>query len=392
MRQLTSLDAQFLAMESERTYGHVSGLAIYDPSTAPGGALTQKEICRLLGERLDQLPPFRWRLAEVPFGIDHPYWVEDPHFDLDFHIRETSAPPPGDPHALAEQVARIVARPLDRKHPLWELYLIHGLPEGRVAMLTKVHHAVVDGVSGAEILSVLLDLSPEGREELPTSKHYDLGDKVPSSWELLGRGLLNLPRQPVRALASLPSAVPNLADLPGVQQLPAWHARQGDDGGAALRVGLARRRGPRPAAGHRPAHALQRADLAAPALLVRLAAARPGQGDQERARHHRQRRRRHARRHGDAHWLLERDELPEDPLVAMVPVSVRSQEQMGTYGNRVGVMITPIPTDVADPRERLLKAHETLAAAKSRHKAVPATCCRTSPSSSRPRSPPRPPG
>ncbi len=374
MRQLTSLDAQFLAMESARTYGHVSGLAIYDPSTAPGGTLTQKDICRLLGERLNQLPPFRWRLAEVPFGLDHPYWVEDPDFDLDFHIRETSAPPPGDDKALAEQVARIVARPLDRAHPLWELYLIHGLPEGRVAMLTKVHHAVVDGVSGAEILSVLLDLSPEGREELPQTKHYDLGEKIPSSWELLGRGLLNLPRQPVRALASLPGAVPGLADLPGVQQLPGV--------GTLGRVTTAAQRfvsgsrdgevlGPQPVSVPRTRFNAQisphRRYAFGSVSLDRVKAIKNELGVTV----------------NDVvvtlvatamrGWLLGRDELPDEPLVAMVPVSVRSQEQMGSYGNRVGVMITPIPTHVADPRQRLLEAHEILAAAKSRHQAVPAT-------------------
>src|SRR5687768_13219691 len=114
MRQLTSLDAQFLAMESARTYGHVSGFAIYDPSTAPGGTLTGKDVCRLVGERLHLLPPFKWRLAEVPFGLAPPYWIEDPDFDLDFHIRETAVPPPGDERQLADQIARIVARPLDR--------------------------------------------------------------------------------------------------------------------------------------------------------------------------------------------------------------------------------------------------------------------------------------
>ena len=155
MRQLTSLDAQFLAVESARTYGHVGGLAVYDPATAPGGTLEVGDVCRLVGERLHLLPPFRWRLVEVPFGIDHPYWIEDPDFDLDFHIRESAVPPPGDDHRLAETVARIFARPLDRRRPLWELYLIHGLAEGRVALLTKVHHAAVDGMSGGEILTLL---------------------------------------------------------------------------------------------------------------------------------------------------------------------------------------------------------------------------------------------
>jgi WS/DGAT/MGAT family acyltransferase len=167
MRQLTSLDAQFLALESTRTYGHVGGLAVYDPSTAPGGTLEVKDICRLLGERLHLLPPFRWRLVEVPLGIDLPYWIEDPDFDMDFHIRESAVPAPGDDRRLAETVARIFARPLDRRRPLWELYLIQGLEGGRAALLTKIHHSVVDGVSGNEILSVLLDPSPEGREIPP---------------------------------------------------------------------------------------------------------------------------------------------------------------------------------------------------------------------------------
>src|SRR5215211_9283917 len=94
MRQLTSLDAQFLAVESARTYGHVGGLAVYDPATAPGGDLTHDDICRLVAQRIHMLPPFRWRLVGVPLGLDHPYWIEDPDFDLDFHIRESAVPPP----------------------------------------------------------------------------------------------------------------------------------------------------------------------------------------------------------------------------------------------------------------------------------------------------------
>lgn len=167
MRQLTSLDAQFLRMEDARTYGHVGGLAVYDPSTAPGGELTTRDLCHLVSERLHLLPVFKWRLAEVPFSLDLPYWIEDPDFDLDFHIRESAVPPPGNDDRMSETVARIFARPLDRRRPLWELYLIHGLEDGRVALLTKIHHSVVDGVSGNELLSILLDPSPEGRESRP---------------------------------------------------------------------------------------------------------------------------------------------------------------------------------------------------------------------------------
>ena len=119
MRQLTSLDAQFLAVESPDTYGHVAGFGIYDPSTAPGSKLDIRDMCRLVDERLHLIPPFRWRLVQVPLGLDLPYWIEDPDFDIDFHVRESAVPPPGDDRQVAETVARIYARPLDRSRPLW---------------------------------------------------------------------------------------------------------------------------------------------------------------------------------------------------------------------------------------------------------------------------------
>src|SRR3954466_6939838 len=235
MRQLTTLDAQFLAVESARTYGHVGSLAVYDPSTAPGGTFEMADLCRLVGERIHLLPPLHWRLARVPFGVDLPYWIEDPDFDLDFHIRESAVPPPGDDRRLAETVARIFARPLHRTpplwelyllarplcrtRPLWELYLIQGLERGRVALLTKVHHSVVDGVSGNEILAVLLDPSPEGRA-LPPRGSGPAGERVPSELEMLGRGLMGMPRQPLRALRSAPTALPNLTELPGANAFP----------------------------------------------------------------------------------------------------------------------------------------------------------------------------
>ena len=371
MRQLTSLDAQFLAMESSRTYGHVSGLAIYDPSTRPGGGLELKDVCRLVGERIHLLPPFRWKLVEVPFGLDAPYWVEDPDFDIDFHIRESAVPPPGNDRQLAETVARIVARPLDRAHPLWELYVIHGIDDGRyTGLLTKVHHAAVDGVSGAEILGVLLDLDPDGRE-LPSRGDDVFGEREPSQWEMLARGLAGLPRQPLRAARAVPGTLPNLPDVPFADLVPGM--------GAAGRVTRALRRRlssdgevletprvtvPRtPFNGRISPHRRFAFDSLA---LDRIKAVKNELGITVNdvvvatcASAVRQ-------------WLLERDELPDDPLVAMVPVSVRTPEQAGTFGNRVSVMIVPIPTDVADPRKRLLAAHETLKVAKTRHKALPA--------------------
>jgi diacylglycerol O-acyltransferase len=373
MRQLTSLDAQFLAVESARTYGHVGGLAVYDPSTAPGGELTVQDVCRLVGERLHLLPPFRWRLVNVPFGLDHPYWIEDPDFDLDFHVRESAVPPPGDDRRLAETVARIFARPLDRRRPLWELYLIQGLPEGRIALLTKIHHSVVDGVSGNEILAVLLDPSPEGREIPPPDRSPD-GDRAPGELEMLGRGLLGLPRQPLRALRSAPTAVPHLPLLPGANALPGVPTLARGVTRLRRRLGVEPRdprileattaRPPRtsfngPISAHRRFSfgrlSLDRVkgiknETGATVNDVVVSICAGALRD----------------------WLKERDELPAKPLVALVPVSVRAEDDRGTFGNRVSAMIVPIPTDEADPRRRLKRTHELLRGAKERHRATPA--------------------
>jgi diacylglycerol O-acyltransferase / wax synthase len=371
MRQLTSLDAQFLAMETPRTFGHVSGLAVYDPSTAPGGELTLDDVRHLVESRLHLLPPFRWRLATVPFDLDHPYWIEDPDFDLDFHVRDSAVPPPGNPQQVAETVARIFARPLDRRRPLWELYLIHGLEGGKVAMLTKIHHAAVDGMSGAEILGVLLDPSPEGRELPPVPERHE--EREPAQLEMLGRALVGLPRQPLRALTALPTTVANLADLPGFGAMP---------GAAAIAKVAARVQTALP--GLPDGDVLDTVAVRAPKTRFneRITAQRRfayGSISLDRVR-----------KVKDAagvtvndvvmtlcaaalrEWLLEHDELPDEPLVAMVPLSVRTPDQAGTFGNRVSMMFAPIPTNLANPTARLLQAHETMSVAKGRFKAVPA--------------------
>jgi diacylglycerol O-acyltransferase len=121
--------------------------------------------------------------------------VDDPDFDLEFHVREIALPAPGNEAQLAEQVARIVARPLDRGRPLWELYLIQGLEDGHAAVLTKIHHAVVDGLSGAEIMAALLDLTPEGRDVPERSEHVE---RMPGNTEMLLRGVLGAVKFPLR--------------------------------------------------------------------------------------------------------------------------------------------------------------------------------------------------
>lgn len=374
MRQLSTLDAQFLNVESARVYGHVAFLGIYDPSTAPGGKLGGAEVRRLLDERLHLLPPLRWRLVEVPLGLDLPYWVEDPDFDLEFHIRETAIPAPGDDRQLAETVQRVFGRPLDRGRPLWELYVIHGLAGGRVALLTKIHHAVVDGISGNEIMAVLLDPEPTGRLVEPKPAKQQPTPSVPRDRAMLLRGLRGIPRQPLRALRSLPTTVAGFTDLPGANALPGvptlshLYSRVrrtfgADESTGVLEVTKAR---PPKTPFNGPVSAHRRFAFGSLSLDTV-----------------RQIRREFGVTVNDVvvtlcagavrDWLIERDALPEEPLVAMIPMSIRRRDERGTWGNRISMMVVPIPTNEPDPAERLRRTHEYLRSAKERHSALPAS-------------------
>src|SRR5215470_7126676 len=163
MQQLTGLDAAFLALETANATGHVGGVCVLDPREAPQ-PLDLARLTEVLAERLPLVPVLRRKLLNVPLGLDQPYWIDDPHFDIEYHVREIALPRPGSEAQLTEQVSRLHARPLDRSRPLWEIYLITGLAKRRAAVYTKIHHAAIDGASGAELLTILLDLTPEGRE------------------------------------------------------------------------------------------------------------------------------------------------------------------------------------------------------------------------------------
>jgi diacylglycerol O-acyltransferase len=369
MRQLTALDQQFLALEDSRHRGHVGGLAILDPSTAPGGELTLLQLVRLIEQRLPLVPPFRWRLAQVPLDLDYDYWVDDPDFDLEFHVREIALAPPGTDEQLGEQVARIFARPLDRSRPLWELYLIHGLPRGRVAVMSKIHHAVIDGLSGAEILGALYDLSEEGRgaplpEPLTSERH-------PSELELLARGLLGLPRYPLRLLSSLPRALPDIAEVPQLANIP----------GMKLAGRLAQLA--QSALGGRQ-RIVGRRDLVPPrtSFSGRISPHRRFAFGQLSLEQVKQIKREQGATVNDVivsicagavrRWLVRHEELPTEPLVAQIPVSVRKSEQQGTFGNRILLMTAPLHTEIEDPLARLHQTHESLLEMKERHRALPA--------------------
>src|SRR5512144_356660 len=219
MRQLTALDAQFLHVESPTTVGHVGSLILLDPSTAPGGRWSLETVRAVLEPRMHLAAPLRQRLVEVPLGLGRPYWVDDPHFDIEFHLRELALPAPGTKEQLGEQIARIHARPLDRTRPLWEAYVITGLQDGKAAYYSKIHHAAIDGVSGAEILETLMDLTPEPREVEPEEEPTAL-DRVPSTRELVRRGLTSAALNPLEVLRTVPRSLGYLDELPGAWNFP----------------------------------------------------------------------------------------------------------------------------------------------------------------------------
>jgi diacylglycerol O-acyltransferase len=370
MRQLTSLDSQFLALETPRQSGHIASVAILDTSTTPSGTLTLGDIQALVADRLPLLPPLRWRLLEVPLRLDYPYWVDDIDFDLDFHVRELGLPRPGSDEQLAEQVARIVSRPLDRAKPLWELYLISGLESGHTAMLTKIHHAVIDGMSGAEVMGLLLDLTPEVRAIDVPAKWGD-DELVPGTLGMLARGVLGAARYPLRALRALPSTIPNLEEtqlraIPGV-------ATVGRVANRAQRLLTP---------GEAPFELQERLVAPRTSFNGRVSAHRRFAFGQLSLDDVKAVKNAHGVTVNDVivtlcagavrRWLLEHDELPEEPLVAQIPVSVRTEDQIGTYGNRIMLMSAPLFTDEPDPVRRLHRTHEALGDMKQRHRALPA--------------------
>ena len=216
MRQLSGADSMFLQFERGNNFMHVASLAIYDPSTAPGGGVRFKDVLRHFATRIAQFPQFRRRLVSLPLSLDRPYWVESDSIDVEFHVRHIAVPHPGDWRQLCIQVARLHSRPLDRSKPLWEAYVIEGLhnvpgvPPGSFALYTKMHHAIVDGESGTEIMRELHSLTPESidfdAEERSASGIYH-ADREPTLVELYSRALAhNVQKLPGIARFSLDTA------------------------------------------------------------------------------------------------------------------------------------------------------------------------------------------
>ncbi len=355
MQQLSGLDSTFLAMESPTTYGHVSSLAIFDPQ---GTGVGFDDIKQLVSDRLHLVPPFRRRLVSVPFNLDSPSWIEDPDFDLDFHLRHIAVPAPGDARQLADLAARLAARHLDRRHPLWEMYVIEGLEGGFIAELTKIHHACIDGVSGAEILGVLLDIEPDPPATMPPAHPWQ-PDREPSQVEMLARGLTGLATKPRAGWRLVRHTVPRLGAVARNFSAGVPSARRPRELLSAPTMGAPRTPLNGQITAHRRfafgslpltdvKHVKQSLGGTVNDVVMALCAGA-------------------LRR-----WLLAHDALPDEPLLAMVPVSVRTDEQRGTFGNRVSVMVVELPTDEADPTLRYARMHDAMTIAKEQHQAIPA--------------------
>jgi diacylglycerol O-acyltransferase / wax synthase len=373
MQQLSGLDNAFLLMEVGGQLGHVASLSFFDASRLEERSF-RDALEQTVAARLHLLPPYRRRLVEVPFDLDRPYWIEDPDFDLDFHIRHIAVPPPGDDQQLSELVARIHARPLDRSRPLWEIYVIEGIANGRVALYSKIHHCTIDGVSGAEMTQVLLDRSPEG-DPIPEPEREWRPDALPPSTEMFARGVTSLLLSPGRAARTVyrtarslwesNEALGAVAHTIGLDRLPVaggWLRRRGPqvDADPIPQTPAPRTPFNRSITPHRrfaffslPLADFKHVKNAFGTTLNDAVMAVSGSA---------------LRR-----YLEDRGALPDEPLKAMVPVSVRAESEKRDYTNRVTQVVADLATELVDPVARLRRIHTAMKSAKRMQQATPAT-------------------
>src|SRR5580698_8563333 len=186
--RLSGLDASFLYMDTPTMHMHVAMSAVFDPSTVPGG-YSFRRLRQLLHDRSPPAPVFQRRLVEVPLRLGFPMWVDDPEFDIDNHLRRAALPSPGGMRELGDFAADINSRQLHRDRPLWEMWVVEGLEDGKIALVTKMHHSTIDGVSGAELLGVLFDLEPDPPAQEPVTERQ-LDTRIPGSFEMVSQAMM----------------------------------------------------------------------------------------------------------------------------------------------------------------------------------------------------------
>ena len=358
MKQLGTLDAAFINLEQPNTPQHVGGVAFYDPSTAPGGFVRFKQVIANFEQRFRRMPLFRTRLVEVPGGIDKPYWVLDEHFDVEFHLRHIALPQPGDWRQLCIQLARLHARPLDMKRPLWEAYIIEGLdnipnlPEGSFAIYTKMHHSLVDGAGGQSFMAAIHDLEPDPKpNETASPLEALLVDRDPGNVELLARAALNQAKGGIELAVGTAGVVKGLAKM-GIgimrDQIPKPD------------IQAPKTRFNNPVGRHRVFEGTEfdLADFKAikDAARVKLndVALAVVSGSMRK-------------------YLEAKGELPEGSLAVSIPLNMRTRRDETDDNNQVGSTFCDLHTNIADPIDRLAAIHTSTQEAKRFSENTPLT-------------------
>ncbi|GAA2673035.1 wax ester/triacylglycerol synthase family O-acyltransferase [Actinoplanes palleronii] len=344
MEYLSPLDASFLDLEDEDPH---ASLAIASVAVIDGPAPDQAAFAEALRGRLALVPRYRQKVRRVPFNLGRPVWDDDPGFDLDFHLRRTALPAPGDDDALQHLIGRIMSQRLDRERPMWEDWVIEGLPEGRWALLSKVHHSMLDGVTGNELYRLICDPGPEPRPAEPDGWQPEPTGGTALTLDALGR-LAALPfdqaRALLRAAADPAGTVRRLTDLVrGATALteallPAPPTSLSGPLGRARRYALARVPMAEIAAAAR-AHRVTINDV----YLAAVAGA-------------------------FRHLLLSRAEQPVPGAIrTLVPVNVRTTDARHVFDNRLSSMLLDLPVEIGDATGRLRAVHDRIAGLRERH-------------------------
>jgi diacylglycerol O-acyltransferase / wax synthase len=347
--RLTGLDSSFLHLERDCAHMHVAGCMVFQ-----GEAPSYEELVAQISSRLHLVPRYRQRLAFIPFNQGRPVWVDDPHFNIGFHVRHTALPGPGGEAQLKRLAGRVFSQALDRARPLWEIWLVEGLADGHFALLSKTHHALVDGVSGVDIATVLFDTSSDPMPVAPPD-HEWVPRPLPTGAQLLADALLEratVPAEIVRGVRATLRGPRHVAErigraLGGVSAMARVGLQAAPPSPLNVRIGPHRRftwvRGDL-----QEFKAIKNA-LGGTVNDVVLAVVAGALG-------------RYLRMHGQA-----TDELV---LRAMVPISIRADVERGALGNRVAAMWAPLPIGVADPTQRLLRISRDMDGIKESGQAV----------------------
>jgi diacylglycerol O-acyltransferase / wax synthase len=348
MDRLSSIDASFLTQETSASHMHVGAILVFE-----GPPPSYEDLLEHVRSRLHLVPRFRQKLAFPPVQMGRPFWIDDPNFNLEYHVRHSALPSPGTEEQLRKMASRVFSQQLDRTKPLWELWLVQGLKRKRFALVTKTHHAVVDGVSGVDIATVLFDVTPV--PEPADGDHTWIPDPEPSAADLVTRGIEGIATTPLRLAGRIGAAVQH--PRPAIKQATesaeavgevAWAlANPAPDVPLNTEIGSHRRfQWVRAELGELKAIKNALGGTVNDVVLAVVSGA--------------------LRR-----WLLSRGVRAEGlELRALVPVSIRTEDEHGQLGNRIAAMRGPLPVYIADPVRRLETVREAMDGVKGSKQAL----------------------